>query len=336
MSRLDAALRRAGALPDTPAPDLPRIVPRWDERTPGEAAPLVAPPTIAAPKPAPVIAAPAIAAPSVAAPIATPALVTPIVPRRTATVARSPAAVGPDIDEYNDGRSYVDEKLVTMRNVTQSTVEQYRKLAATLHHAQAERELKVVMISSAVSGDGKTLTSTNLALTLSESYRRRVLLIDADLRRPSVHRVFKVRNESGLTDSLTAAADRRLPIVEASPHLSLLLAGRPDSDPMSGLTSGRMRRLITEAKANFDWVLIDTPPLVLLPDANLLAAMVDGAILVIGAGKTPYKLITRAIDAVGRGRILGVVLNRVDQAHVPGGYGYGYGYGYFAPRGGAQ
>src|SRR3989441_5278979 len=216
------------------------------------------------------------------------------------------------------------EKLVVTERPEQSTIEQYRKLAATLHHAQTERQLKVVMVSSAVSGDGKTLTSTNLALTLSESYRRRVLLIDADLRRPSVHEVFQVKNVTGLTDSLKAENDRRLPLIQASAYLSLLLAGRPDSDPMSGLTSNRMRRLVGEAAATFDWVIIDTPPVVLMPDANLLAAMADAAILVIGAGKTPYKLITRAVDTLGRGKIIGVVLNRVDRRNVAGGYTYGY------------
>jgi capsular exopolysaccharide synthesis family protein len=216
------------------------------------------------------------------------------------------------------------EKLVVTSRPEQSTVEQYRKLAATLHHAQADRDLKVVMVCSAVSGDGKTLTSTNLALTLSESYRRRVLLIDADLRRPSIHTVFQVTNVAGLSECLKAETERRLPVLEVSPYLSLLLAGRPDSDPMSGLTSSRMHRLIGEAVAKFDWVIIDTPPVVLLPDANLLAAMVDAAILVIGAGKTPYKLITRAIDALGRNKILGVVLNRVDRSCLAGGYGYGY------------
>src|SRR6202035_234503 len=105
------------------------------------------------------------------------------------------------------------EKLVITSRPEQSTVEQYRKLAATLHHAQVDRDLKVVMVSSAVSGDGKTLTSTNLALTLSESYRRRVLLIDADLRRPSVHAVFELKNETGLTDSLSAPTEKRLPLV---------------------------------------------------------------------------------------------------------------------------
>jgi capsular exopolysaccharide synthesis family protein len=242
----------------------------------------------------------------------------------TSLTVEAPASNAPPVPSPLGMAGAGAEKLVVASRPEQSTVEQYRKLAATLHHAQVERDLKVVMVSSAVSGDGKTLTSTNLALTLSESYRRRVLLIDADLRRPSVHEVFQVKNQNGLTECLAAETERRLPLIQASPYLSLLLAGRPDSDPMSGLTSGRMHRLIGEAAATFDWVIIDTPPVVLLPDANLLAAMVDAAILVIGAGKTPYKLITRAVDALGRNKILGVVLNRVDRSCLVGGYGYGY------------
>jgi protein-tyrosine kinase len=244
--------------------------------------------------------------------------------RAIASLTAEPQAPSPAVWSAPGMAGSGAEKLVIASRPEQSSVEQYRKLAATLHHAQVERDLKVVMVSSAVSGDGKTLTSTNLALTLSESYRRRVLLIDADLRRPSVHEVFQVKNKNGLTECLTAETEHRLPLIQASPYLSLLLAGRPDSDPMSGLTSNRMHRLIGEAAATFDWVIIDTPPVVLLPDANLLAAMVDAAILVIGAGKTPYKLITRAIDALGRNKILGVVLNRVDRSYLAGGYGYGY------------
>jgi capsular exopolysaccharide synthesis family protein len=241
-----------------------------------------------------------------------------------ALTSPSPAPAADGMPARLASDSAAAEALITTDKLDFSTVEQYRKLAATLHHAQVERDLKVVMVSSAVSGDGKTLTSTNLALTLSESYRRRVLLIDADLRRPSVHHVFRVRNAGGLTECLAAETERRLPLVQATPYLNLLLAGRPDSDPMSGLTSNRMRRLVGEAAATFDWVIIDTPPIVLMPDANLLAAMADAAILVIGAGKTPYKLITRAIDTLGRGKIIGVLLNRVDRRHVAGGYTYGY------------
>jgi Mrp family chromosome partitioning ATPase len=89
---------------------------------------------------------------------------------------------------------------------------------------------------------------------------------------------------------------------------------------MAGLTSERMRRVISEAREAFDWVIIDSPPVVLLPDANLLGAMVDGAVMVVKAGSTPYDLVQRAIEAIGRDRILGIVLNRAETAvHT---YGY--------------
>jgi protein-tyrosine kinase len=206
----------------------------------------------------------------------------------------------------------IEERVVVSKAMPPVSVEQYRRLAATLHHAQADRGIKRVMVTSAVTGEGKSLTATNLALTLSQSYRRRVLLIDADLRRPSLHRVFQVQNVFGLTEGLKARDERQLAIVEISEYLSLLTAGRPDPDPMSGLTSDRMRRILNEASTKFDWIVIDTPPVALLPDANLLAAMVDVAVLVVGASRTPYDLVQRAAESIGRDKIMGVVLNRVE------------------------
>jgi protein-tyrosine kinase len=200
--------------------------------------------------------------------------------------------------------------------------EQYRRLAATLHHAQTATGLKVIMIASAAPAEGKTLTAANLALTFSESYRRNVLLIDADLRRPAMHRIFGTDNASGLTEGLMAPTERRLPVWAITERLALLQAGRPNSDPMAGLTSDRMRRLIAEARESFDWIVIDSPPIGLLTDANLLAAMVDGVVIVVKAGGTSYELVNRAIEAVGRSRILGIVLNRAEVAS----YRYGYDY----------
>ncbi len=119
-----------------------------------------------------------------------------------------------------------------------SSREQYRRLAAALHHAQEATGVKVVMIASAVAGEGKTLTAANLALTFSESYQRVVLLIDGDLRRPSLHRMFKIDVESGLTDALgVGRTSRSWPSIELSDRLTILPAGRPNSDPMAGLTS---------------------------------------------------------------------------------------------------
>ena len=227
------------------------------------------------------------------------------------------------------------ERLVTHRGIAPVAVEQYRRMAATLHHAQRDRGIRVLMVASAVPGEGKTLTVTNLALTLSESYRRRVLVVDADLRRPMVHQVFGIPNTLGLNDVLKASEDRRPAVVQVSPRLHVLTAGRPDPDPMSGLTSERMLRVVREAADRFDWVILDTPPLALLPDANLLGAMVDVAVLVVGAGRTPLKMIERAVETLGRDRIVGVVLNRVEDKNITPEYAsdrYQYQY---APREGS-
>jgi capsular exopolysaccharide synthesis family protein len=225
----------------------------------------------------------------------------------------------------------VSGKIVGMANVPHVAVEQYRRLAASLHHAQFERQMKVLMVTSASPGEGKTLTATNLALTLSESYRRKVLLIDADLRRPSLHHLFKLPNVLGLSDALQSETDQKLPVIQVSSNLTVLPAGRPDPDPMSGLTSDRMRRIVQEAAARFDWVIIDTPPVGFLSDANLLVAMVDGALFVVRAGKSPYRLVQRALDAIGREGVLGVVLNAVDENVDVAGYSY---YGYYGARSG--
>jgi capsular exopolysaccharide synthesis family protein len=201
------------------------------------------------------------------------------------------------------------QKIVVDQNIMPVSREQYRRLAATLHHAQQDSGLKVVMIASAVVGEGKTLTASNLALTFSESYKRTVLLIDGDFRRPALHVVFNLDAPSGLSEGLMAVVEQKLPLYRVSSRLTILPAGRPSSDPMAGLTSNRMRRVIQEARAAFDWVIVDTPPVGLLPDANLLASMVDGAVLVVRAGSTPYHQVVRAIDALNRDRLLGVVLN---------------------------
>jgi protein-tyrosine kinase len=182
----------------------------------------------------------------------------------------------------------------------------------------------VVMIASAVQGEGKTLTAANLALTFSESYQRRVLLIDGDLRRPALHSIFRVANSSGLSN-LTSSQQERLFARPVTARLALLPAGPPTADPMADLTSDRMARVIDEARESFDWVIIDTPPVVLLSDANLLSAMVDCAVLVVKAGSTPHELVTRAVSALGRDRIIGTVLNRSEREphHSYGYYDYG-------------
>jgi protein-tyrosine kinase len=213
-------------------------------------------------------------------------------------------------------------KLVLHNGVDHALIEQYRQLAAAMHHAQKASGLCSVMITSAMPAEGKTLTSTNLALTLSESYQRRVLLIDADLRRPRMREVFALPPTEGLTDSLQASRGGRLPVHQVTPTLWVLTAGRVVPDPMSLLVSPAMRELLDDAKASFDWVVVDTPPIAILPDANLLAAMIDTTLLVVSAKSTPYPMVQRAVEAVGQARILGVVLNRAEMTGLPSSDGY--------------
>jgi capsular exopolysaccharide synthesis family protein len=204
--------------------------------------------------------------------------------------------------------------------------EQYRKLAGSLLRAQEAHAINVVMVASALPSEGKSLTTAALAHTLANSYRRNVLVIDADLRLSSMHEVFSVANTAGLSDYLDVRHRSVVSPVEVVPGLTLLTAGRATNDPVGGLTSARMRQLLTEASRRFDWVLIDTPPVTLLPDANLLTAMVDGAVLVIAAGETQFPFLTRAVAALGRDRILGVVLNRARQGVHLKSYAYSNGY----------
>jgi capsular exopolysaccharide synthesis family protein len=230
----------------------------------------------------------------------------------------------------------VEEKLVGSAAYASNgrfglVLERYRKLAATLHHAQAERGLKLVLVTSASPGDGKSLNAANLAITLSESYQRRVLLVDGDLRRPSLHELFGAPNESGLSDGLAGASARGLSLIAVSPRLSLLPSGRVMEDPTTALSSPQMREVLEFARAAFDWIVIDTPPVGLMTDAKLLAAMVDGIVLVVGAGSTSYQDALRAIDALGRERLLGAVLNRVSDVSDDAKYYRDY-YAHDAPR----
>jgi Mrp family chromosome partitioning ATPase len=131
------------------------------------------------------------------------------------------------------------------------------------------------------------------------------------LRRPSIHEVFGLSNLVGLADSLRSAGSEVRP-VQMSSLLSVLPAGRADDNPVAELSSERMRNILGDMASRFDWVLLDTPPLGFFSDAHLVARFTDGALFVIAAGATSYQLVQRGIEDLGRDRIVGIVLNRVD------------------------
>jgi capsular exopolysaccharide synthesis family protein len=217
-------------------------------------------------------------------------------------------------------------RLVIADDANVRLVEEFRQLAATLHQAQATSNIRVIMVTSAEPAEGKSTTSVNLALTLSESYKRRVLLVDADLRRPSLHEITQVPNSKGLGETLKALGEQKLPLFKLSETLMLAPAGRPDQNPMGALTSPRMRHILLEASMQFDWVIIDAPPIGPVADSSLLAPLSDGVLLVVRARRTHYASAQQAIEAIGRDRILGVVLNDAEIADSPAYNRYYHGY----------
>lgn len=270
----------------------------------------------------------------------------PVEPRRLEASEASATATAPDVAAATDPsdrsertsarparnrRRPMPDGDVQARLVTGGTgsvsLEQYRRLAAVLHDEQAEAQLKTVMVTSAVPDEGKTLTATNLALTLSESYGRRVLVIDADLRCPTMHTTLGLSNDRGLSDALRGS-NGDLPLAQVSDNLSVLTAGQAGSNPLASLTSARMEEILRDCAARFDWVILDTAPVGVLPDAQVLARFVGGVILVIGAGTTPAAAVERAVTELGGpDAIIGAVLNRVDERRIPDASYYGRYYG---------
>jgi len=225
-------------------------------------------------------------------------------------------------------------RLVVSDQAPPLLIEQYRSLAATLLAAPGERPPRSLIVTSASPGDGKSHVAVNLALTLARSYGRQVLLIDADLRRPVLNRMVGAPNHRGLTEALEAEADERLATVPIEEGLTLLPAGRPATNHLAGLASERMKRIVDEAAARFDWVIVDTPPVGILADGRLVADMVDGVLLVVRAGETPFPDLEAAVDVIGRERILGMVLNAVDPAEIRGReYYHRYYHGHEARKG---
>lgn len=295
MSRNDEALRRArGEPPEQPAIDT-------DIETPWQFAD------------GPALPSPA-RGPDArrAAPVEAPA--TAEAPSRPAEVPRRPV-----------GDS--DARLVSAPGANPMLVEQFRNLAAELNRQQRERAIKSLLVTSPAPGDGKSHVAVNLALTLSESYRHNVLLVDADMRRPTLHQLFHVSGAHGLLDALRAEAEEALPAVPVTSTLSLLPAGRPQLNPVGDLSSGRMARLIASAGSRFDWVIVDSPPAAGLADARIILATVDGAILVVRAGATRFADLQAAVDALGPERMLGVVLNAIDPDEIRRDDYYGNYYG---------
>lgn len=197
------------------------------------------------------------------------------------------------------------EKVVSDAATSAVVVEQYRSLAAHLQHWRGQRGRATLMVASAVAGEGRTLTAVNLAVSLRSALQHSVLLVDADLRKPSLHDVLLVEQRPGIGEALVAGIPP--PLVEVSKRLSILPAGQPIATP----GAATLAALVESVASDFDWVVLDTSPLLDSLDTQHLATQVDGVLLVAAAGRTSHRLVAAALGLIPEEKFAGLVLNGV-------------------------
>lgn len=210
-------------------------------------------------------------------------------------------------------RKKFDDRLVALTHRHSFEAEQFRRLRHAVEELSASRGLHVIAVTSAVASDGKTLTSINLACVLAEARGARVLLIDADLRRPSIGATLGISPTHGgliaATTSSTRKLDDYLYRVDGT-TFDVLPCERSESATYELLTSPSFRSLVNDARAAYDFVVVDTPPIVPVPDSKLLKAVIDGYLLVVAANATPRALLGEALNLLDGESVLGIVFNR--------------------------
>ncbi|MFS0637351.1 CpsD/CapB family tyrosine-protein kinase [Mesobacillus foraminis] len=216
-------------------------------------------------------------------------------------------------------------KLITSYDPKSPISEQYRTIRTNIQFSSIDEELKTIMVTSSGPGEGKSTTASNLAVVFAQA-ENSVLLVDADLRKPTAHYTFNLTNTFGLTTVLA----KQISLEEAAnntniPNLSVLTSGPIPPNPSELMGSVGMERFIKEAKESYDIIIFDTPPVLAVTDAQVLANKCDGTILVAYSGKTEREAAGKAKDLLltAKGKLFGVVLNGKKLSNSENYYYYG-------------
>lgn len=207
--------------------------------------------------------------------------------------------------------------------------EAYRTLRTNLQFSDLDKDLQTILFTSAMAGEGKTTTTSNVGI-VSAKAGKRVLIIDADLRKPNIHKMFKKVNSKGLSDALISDEPPiKFVVPTEEPNLDLMLSGPIPHNPSEILGSKRMRALIEKLKDAYDLILIDAPPVGIVTDAQILSSFIDGTMLVLKVGHGDRKQTAYAVELLRNvnANLLGVIMNRLPM-HEGGYYKYKY-YAYY-------
>ena len=222
----------------------------------------------------------------------------------------------------------LDPKKNVFCNETSSgaCVEQFRTLRSRLNRMREKQPMHTLLVTSTLPGEGKSFVALNLAQAIARQHERRALLIDADLRASTLHVAMGAPAAPGLSDCLRGEADE-FSIIQANPrdNLFFIPAGRSVSNPAELLSNSRLKGLLDRIAPVFDWIIVDSPPVLPVSDANILAGLCDGVLFVVRAGSTAFDQAQTACQEFRGKNLLGFILNRVEEQATYGGSYYGYG-----------
>lgn len=249
----------------------------------------------------------------------------PLVPLDAASIGELP-----QIRETFVNIELVNPRLVSITQPRSPYCEEYRNLRTQVLHRSKKRKLQAIVIASVGPSEGKSVTAVNLSWLFAQADGVRVLIIDSDLRRPSLAGYLGIETGHGLSEVLTGGASLMDSIVRLQPAgLYLLPGGEARSDVAELISGPRFSEILNEARSFFDFIIIDAPPLGIFTDASLLINQADGALLVVRANHTKYKDVDRILDSLPRERMLGTVLNQAEIPLMDESY---YKYGFYDQR----
>lgn len=229
---------------------------------------------------------------------------------------------------FNGDRNERYDYLVTKEQPLSYTAESFQKVIINLDYANLDHHMKVIQFTSTLASEGKSTFVSNLAYLLAQKDKK-VILLDLDLRKPKMHRVFNAPNKNGLNDYLSGKINYDQLIKHSTDFgFDYIITGEKTTAVVNVLESDKMKKLIAQLRENYDYVLLDTPPIIAVSDALYVARNADGVIFIVAQGVAKKQLVKEAIQTLKNNevKIIGTVLTQVDLKS--GAYGYGYDYSY--------
>jgi len=217
---------------------------------------------------------------------------------------------GEDMNKTNNTIVYTHPKSIIS--------EAYRRLRTSIQFANLDKNLKTIMVTSSVAGEGKTTTLINLAVAMEQNHHK-VLIMDCDLRKPKIHKYLGLLNNHGLSDMLLRGGDQQEYIQHHNElNLDILTSGRIPSNPSELLNSMLMKDLVKELSEKYDYILVDSPPVLPVADSVIMSGYIDGIIMVVAYGKVDKEIAKRSKEMLTdvNANILGAVLNKIEIKNV--------------------